>query len=145
MTIYQIEELLESIGYKDYTPQHIPAEWIQARPEYHLPDNAVLKGWGGNHGMYKRGSEHHLYGTQRPDVGKKISAAKQGRSYPACSRKGNPNWDGVQEMAAAASRKKVVVNNIIYNSCSEAAKAVGVTPGTFTYWLKKGKAEYYHG
>ncbi len=45
-------------------------------------------------------------------------------------------------MAAAAKRKKVNVNGVIYNSCTEAAEAVGVTLGTFSYWLKKGKAEY---
>ena len=127
-----------------YIPSLEEARQYHFVPEsYEWPEDAKLKGWGGNHGHYTSGTEHHCYGKPLSEEHKeKIRKAKSGKPQPNCSRKGNPNWDGVQEMAAAAKRKKVRVNGVIYNSCTEAAKAVDVTLGTFSYWLKKGKAEY---
>ena len=112
--------------------------------DYSIPEDAELKGWGGNHGLYTRGKEHHNYGKKyTKEHCKKISESKKGQKYPKCSRKNNPNWQGVQEMGAAARRKKVLVNGVIYNSCTEAAKALDIPKSTFTMnWLKKGKAEY---
>ena len=47
--------------------------------------------------------------------------------------------DEYRKAHAKSMSKKVLVEDIVYNSCQEAAKALGVSPGTISYRIKSGK------
>ena len=121
MTIYQIEELLESIGYKDYTPQHIPAEWIQARPEYDNAEFIPRENKWGTPTSFEPGN----------DNSKAVEAARK-------ATKGKPQSEQHKANKAKALNKKCCVNGAIYNSVTEAARALGVGKPAISNRIKRG-------
>lgn len=44
--------------------------------------------------------------------------------------------------AGISNRKRVIVNDKTYESCTAAARAVGISTSTFNYWINKGKAKF---
>ena len=50
---------------------------------YEWPDDAELRGWGGNHGIYTSGPDHHNYGKPLSEEHKeKIRKVKRGKPQP---------------------------------------------------------------
>jgi len=89
---------------------------------------------------YKTGPEHHCYGKKlseahkskvsKANMGNKSKTGRTGKLHPLFGLKGGDS----------PSARKAMVNGVIYNSCTEAAEACGITKSTFSYWLKHGKA-----
>lgn len=78
-----------------------------------------------------------------PNSGFNSLEAKRNRSKAQIGKKMSEDW--VQNLKVRLkgntySRSKVSINGVIYDSCTLAAEALGVTNSTISLWIKNGKA-----
>ena len=121
----------------DKEKELVTEEFVLRQDTYNASTGGI-----GYTGDYKRGKDHHMYGNvPSEETRRKLSEGKKGKNNPmyGVSLSGEKHWNYGK---TGLCGKKVSVNGVIYNSCREAAKAVGKSEGTFNYWLKKGKAYY---
>lgn len=112
-------------------------EFINSQNTY----NASTGGLGYT-GEYRSGKDHHWYGrTLTEEHKEKISISHRGDKNPMygvrlCGKKNGMYGKGY------INRKKVIVNGVLYNSCTEAAITNNIAKSTMSGWIKKGKAKY---
>ena len=137
MNIYEIQELVERVGYVDYTPKHTPPEYIIEDFDLSdLKEGAKLGPWGGN--MYERTPEINERARQT-NIERGISPANNGATEAArLANTGRKQSSEHVKKRTEKQQKKCYVEGVIYNSITEAAKALGVGKPAISNRIKRG-------
>jgi len=87
-----------------------------------------------------RSSFEHKAGFHSMTENEKILLREKGRNTTVKNKLGMFS-DEYRNIHKEKMKKKIKIDNMIFNSCTDASKYYKVSPGTISYWISKGKAE----
>lgn len=112
---------------------------------------STRKRWSDMRKGTRTGEDNPFYGRQHTDETKKILSEKVRQWYEENDHpmKGKQLDDSFKRKISEAKkgvpnpkkRKRVEIDGIVYNSCTEAAQALGIGQGLVSYRIKTGKAK----
>ena len=117
-----------------YFPIELPT------PEELKEEGCVLRGWGGDTMSGKKHPEITKRRISEAKMGKPLSIEHRKAISKGLSGKNNPMYGVKRPELAKRMYKKVMINNIVYDSMTDAAKAHNVSCALITKWKKSGKA-----
>lgn len=125
MTIYEIQKLVERVGSAEkYIPTFVPQDHIVEDFDHSIPPDAK-RGKYGTATSFKPGNNNS----------KAVEAARQ-------AVLGTKQTEDHKRKKAASRSRKVCVEGVIYNSGTEAAKALGVGRAAISNRIKRGHSAW---
>jgi hypothetical protein len=89
---------------------------------------------------YTSGEDHHWWGVKHSTTTRKLmSEIKVGKNNPFYGKKHSK--ESRSKMGHQKRCRKIIIDNVLYNSQKEAAEILGKSKALISKWVKTGKAK----